>query len=156
MVIQNAELDENVTKRWRWNLGGLAYQARPSASDDWDSYPPTVAATMDGGFVADFITTGSLNCDRLNGGTINGQTIYGGTITGAAITSNYGVHYTQIAGGLLTVQCSGNGENYPTMIENGWTLKIGGQNVSLENQSQAYFKQFTWQSIFDYLAGHIN
>ena len=31
------------------------------------------------------ITTGYINCDRLNGGTINGQDISGGTISGAAI-----------------------------------------------------------------------
>lgn len=45
------------TKCWRWNLGGLAYLSRASASDPWTV---VTAATMDGGFVADFITTGSL------------------------------------------------------------------------------------------------
>ena len=45
------------TKCWRWNLGGLAYLSRASASDDWTV---VTAATMDGGFVADFITTGNL------------------------------------------------------------------------------------------------
>ena len=28
MTVQNAELEDNATKRWRWNLGGLAYQDR--------------------------------------------------------------------------------------------------------------------------------
>lgn len=45
------------TKCWRWNLGGLAYLSRVSASDPWTV---VTAATMDGGFVADFITTGTL------------------------------------------------------------------------------------------------
>ena len=45
------------TKCWRWNLGGLAYLSRASASDPWTI---VTAATMDGGFVADFITTGTL------------------------------------------------------------------------------------------------
>ena len=45
------------TKCWRWNLGGLAYLSRASASDSWTV---VTAATMDGGFVADFITTGTL------------------------------------------------------------------------------------------------
>ena len=45
------------TKCWRWNLGGLAYLSRASAADNWTV---VTAATMDGGFVADFITTGSL------------------------------------------------------------------------------------------------
>lgn len=45
------------TKCWRWNLGGLAYLSRPSASDPWTI---VTAATMDGGFIADFITAGTL------------------------------------------------------------------------------------------------
>ena len=136
------------TKCWRWNLGGLAYLQRQTAADDWTV---TTAATMDGGFVADFITTGSLNCDRLNGGTINGQTITGGSITGAEITSNYGVHYTKINGGLLTVSCSGAGENYPTIAESGWTFRIGGEHVSLENTSVPYYHQFKWSDIMTWL-----
>ena len=47
----------DATKCWRWNLGGLAYMSRAQASDDWTV---VTAATMDGGIVADFITTGSL------------------------------------------------------------------------------------------------
>ena len=46
------------TKCWRWNLGGLAYLSRASASDDWTV---VTAATMDGGLVADFITAGTLS-----------------------------------------------------------------------------------------------
>ena len=155
MVIQNAELDENVTKRWRWNLGGLAYQARPSASDDWDSYPPTVAATMDGGFVADFITTGSLNCDRLNGGTILGQTISGGSVTGATVQS-YGAHntYTKISGGLIEIQNLGYGENYLTLKENNAILQIGGENVAIQDQG-AYIS-LKWIDIMRYLNNHLN
>ena len=64
LTIQNAELDENVTKRWRWNLGGLGYQERPSAADDWDLFPPSAAMTMDGSIVANFITTGELNANN--------------------------------------------------------------------------------------------
>jgi len=55
--IANNVLYSNATKCWRWNLGGLAYLERETASDPWTV---TTAATMDGGFVADFITTGSL------------------------------------------------------------------------------------------------
>ena len=48
---------EQSTKCWRWNLGGLAYLTRSTPADPWTV---TTAATMDGGFVADFITSGSL------------------------------------------------------------------------------------------------
>lgn len=46
------------TKCWRWNLGGLAYMERPSG--DPTAWTIKTAATMDGGIVADFITTGLL------------------------------------------------------------------------------------------------
>lgn len=45
------------TKCWRWNLGGLAYLDRTSASDPWVAH---VAMDMNGEMVADFITTGTL------------------------------------------------------------------------------------------------
>ena len=110
---------------------------------------------MDGGFVADFITTGSLNCDRLNGGTILGQTISGGSVTGATVQS-YGVHntYTKISGGLIEIQNLGYGENYLTCYENGATLQIGGQNVAIQDEG-AYIS-LKWIDIMRYLNNHIN
>lgn len=140
------------TKCWRWNLYGLAYLQRDTASDDWTV---TTAATMDGGFVADFITTGNLNCDRLNGGTINGQTISGGTVTGATVTS-YGAHntYTKITGGLIEIQNLGYGENYLTLKENNAILQIGGENVAIQDQG-AYIS-LKWIDIMRYLNNHIN
>ncbi len=66
----------------RWNINGKAILTRNSPSDPWTV---KVAETIDGGIVADFITSGTMSCDRLNGGTINGQTINGGTITGTVI-----------------------------------------------------------------------
>ena len=67
----------------RWNINGKAILTRNSPSDPWTV---KVAETIDGGIVADFITSGTMSCDRLNGGTINGQTINGGTINGTVIT----------------------------------------------------------------------
>ena len=49
-----------------------------------------LAMTIDGQIVADYITTGTMNCDRLKGGTINGQYIYGGTVEGACLKSSTG------------------------------------------------------------------
>lgn len=86
-------------KRWRWSQNGLGYMYRTSTSAPWQG--PTVAITNDGKISANFITTGSLSCDRLNGGTINGQTISGGTISGAKITS------TGTGGALVTIQQGG-------------------------------------------------
>lgn len=88
------------TKCWRWNLGGLAYLSRESPTDDWTV---VTAATMDGGFVADFITSGTMSCDRLDGGEINGQTITGGQINGAVIRSQSANGSVLISSGSLVV-----------------------------------------------------
>lgn len=45
------------TQCWRWNLGGLAYLDRASASDSWQVH---VAMDMNGQVSADFIKTGEL------------------------------------------------------------------------------------------------
>lgn len=53
---------EQATKAWRWNLNGLGYLHRTYPSDDWTV---GIAMTMDGQIVADYITTGTLNADRV-------------------------------------------------------------------------------------------
>lgn len=83
-IANNLDYDQ-ATQCWRWNLGGLAYLSRSSTADPWTV---VTAATMTGGIVADFITSGTMSCDRLNGGTISGQTISGGSVSGATITSS--------------------------------------------------------------------
>ena len=55
-IANNVDYDQ-ATKCWRANLGGWAYQHRDTAADEWEVI---TAATMDGGFVADFITSGTL------------------------------------------------------------------------------------------------
>lgn len=102
------------TKCWRWNLGGLAYLERESAADDWTV---TTAATMDGGFVADFITTGNLIANNgvfeldMSSGQVTMQNgDFSGTITstngaigGFTITSNsLGTPLGQVGCGMAT------------------------------------------------------
>lgn len=65
-IANNLDFDQ-ATKAWRWNVAGLAYLSRNSVNDDWTV---GIAATMDGGFVADFITTGYMLADRIKGGTL--------------------------------------------------------------------------------------
>ena len=106
---------EQATKCWRWNLGGLAYLHRDYPTDDWDA---SVAMTMEGEVVADFITSGTLQSILIKGNTIQGNDISGGTITGtsisgtnisggtisgAHITSNSGNKYLDIQGGEIQV-----------------------------------------------------
>ena len=139
------------TKCWRWNLGGLAYLSRESASDDWTA---VTAATMDGGFVADFITTGALSCDRLDGGQINGQSIVGGTINGASIISQGSNSRVQINGGNITVYDNptnffhiyknSNSDYYVALGSDKWACQKPGSYIELD----AY-------DIFEYLQNHI-
>ena len=75
------------TKIWRWNQNGLGYANSKDANGNWEF---DLAMTIDGQIVADYITTGSMNCDRLKGGTINGQYIYGGTVEGAYLKGSIG------------------------------------------------------------------
>ena len=54
---------------WRWNWAGWA------CSKNGYEGPFVMAATIDGGFVADFITTGNLNADLLTTGTLNANMV---------------------------------------------------------------------------------
>lgn len=104
--ICNATTIDQSTKRWRWSQNGFGYMHRDNTTDAWTG--PTVAMTMDGSIVADFITSGTMSCDRLNGGEINGQVIrggniYGTNIDGAHITSHDGNQYLDIVGGQIQV-----------------------------------------------------
>ena len=55
-IANNTDFD-HATKAWRWNINGLAYLHRDYDTDNWTV---GLAATMDGGIVANFITTGEL------------------------------------------------------------------------------------------------
>ena len=148
------------TKCWRWNLGGLAYLSRAQASDPWTV---VTAATMDGGIVADFITSGTMSCDRLDGGVINGQTINGGQINGSEINGSVIKSYyndstangsVQIAGGSIIVNNDAN--NYLRVQNKSnnnkfWTL--GSDRIACSNGSQ-YVEFNTWDAMY-YLSTHI-
>lgn len=54
-------------KVWRWNNGGLGYSERGYNG------PYTTAITQDGAIVADFITTGILNAQRIKSGVLQSQ-----------------------------------------------------------------------------------
>ena len=95
------------TKVWRWNQKGLGYANSKDANGNWEF---GLAMTIDGQIVADYITTGSMNCDRLKGGTINGQYIYGGTVEGAYLKGSIGeiggfdIHSNDLSIGDATLQ----------------------------------------------------
>ena len=153
--IANNVFYSQATKCWRWNLGGLAYLSRETASDDWTV---VTAATMDGGFVANFITSGTMSCDRLDGGEINGQTITGGTITGSVITSYRNNDSANgsvlISGGSLIV--NNDADNYLRVQRKSNTnvfLVLGSDRLACSNGSQ-YVEFSTWDAML-YLSQHV-
>lgn len=88
--VADALTDETALHRWIWTYGGLMHQYRPDISQPWSDTLPNAAMTMDGKIVANYITAGTMSCDRLNGGEINGQTIRGGYIYGTTLSGARG------------------------------------------------------------------
>lgn len=72
-IADNKDLDKAV-KVWRWNSGGLGYSS--SGKDG----PFGTAMTSDGKIVADYISTGNLDCSVLNVSNIHGDSILVDTI----------------------------------------------------------------------------
>lgn len=72
-IADNQDLDKAV-KVWRWNSGGLGYSS--SGKDG----PFGTAMTSDGKIVADYISTGNLDCSVLNVSNIHGDSILVDTI----------------------------------------------------------------------------
>lgn len=62
-IADNEDIDK-AQHIWRWNINGLGY-----SSTGIDG-PYGLAITMDGKIVADFITTGTMSAERINGGTL--------------------------------------------------------------------------------------
>ncbi len=64
LLIMDTDDITTAKKVWRWNINGLGY-----SSTGYDGTYGT-AITMDGGIVADFITAGTMQADRIKGGTL--------------------------------------------------------------------------------------
>lgn len=124
----------------RWNINGKAILTRETPNDNWEV---KVAETIDGGIVADFITSGTMSCDRLDGGEINGQTIKGGTITGSTINSPSPQGLTGsvlISGGTLAVVNGTSGYFRVTYNDDpGKYFALGGQNCAGADENQGIY-----------------
>lgn len=150
----NPNLDQ-ATAISRWNINGKAILTRANPNDPWTV---KTAETIDGGIVADFITSGTMSCDRLSGGAIDGQTIKGGTITGSTIKSyrndSADNGSVEISGGSLIVNNDAN--NYLRVQNRSnnqifWTL--GSDRIGCSNGTQ-YVEFNTWDAMY-YLSTHI-
>lgn len=68
LYILDTDSPETATRMWRWNMGGWGY-----SNDGGKTY--TVAATMDGAIVADFIKTGTLDADLVTVKNIKAENV---------------------------------------------------------------------------------
>lgn len=88
-LIMNTPSIETATRVWRYNQNGWGHGKRDSLTED---FTYTIAATMDGAFLADIITAGTLRGVTIIGesGTIGGWTINPDSISssGAVLHSN--------------------------------------------------------------------
>lgn len=84
ILIMNTPDINTATKVWRWNQNGLGFSANGYNG------PFTTAITMDGKIVADFITAGGMNAERITAGTLKGIEIIAtvGKIAGWNIVGN--------------------------------------------------------------------
>ena len=93
-IADNKDLDKAV-KVWRWNSGGLGYSS--SGKDG----PFGTAMTSDGKIVADYISTGNLDCSVMNVSNIHGDSILVDTIGALNGINQQTDSYQYIKTGLL-------------------------------------------------------
>jgi phage minor structural protein len=93
-IADNKDLDKAV-KVWRWNSGGLGY------SSNGKDGPFGTAITSDGKIVADYISTGNLDCSVLNVSNIHGDSILVDTIGALNGINQQTESYQYIKTGLL-------------------------------------------------------
>ena len=93
-IADNKDLDKAV-KVWRWNSGGLGY------SSNGKDGPFGTAITSDGKIVADYISTGNLDCSVLNVSNIYGDSILVDTIGALNGINQQTDSYQYIKTGLL-------------------------------------------------------
>lgn len=140
ILIMDTDSKETATNVWRYNLGGWGVSHNGYAG------PYTMAATLNGGFVADFITAGVLRgLEIINGnGTFHVDT--NGNVTASSIDINNGsgtfrvlpngtvqASALQMTGGRINM--STNSENYDAinLSYSGWNMQITPLQIEFKN-----------------------
>lgn len=121
ILIMDTENIETAQHVWRWNKNGWGY------SENGYQGPYKLAATIGGGFVADFITVGTMLANRIKGGTL----ALGGVGNGNGVCAVYD------AAGNLVGQISNAG----------FLLKKGKMEMSSSGREEIYI-DLKWQFTF--------
>ena len=69
ILIMNTNSKDTATKIWRFNINGLGYSHSDTPGQAYDG-EYGLAMTMDGAFVADYITAGTMSANLIRGGTL--------------------------------------------------------------------------------------
>lgn len=105
LLIMDTNSTDTATKVWRWNINGLGYSSNGYAG------PYSLAMTMDGSIIADFIKSGVLTGIEINNGSGTFHVdANGNLIANSLVSSN-----ANITGGRLTT--FSNSGNYKTQID---------------------------------------
>ena len=122
--IEQCSLDqpglENAINVWRWNNGGFGF------SKNGYNGPYTVAITQDGKIVADFITTGTLNCAQL---TVINLVAQGVQLTGNFRSTNGNFFADMWAGVFKMGQNNGTQDNEYVGLSSASTDPDNGKGV---------------------------
>lgn len=102
-IADSKDLDKAV-KVWRWNSGGLGY------SKTGINGPFGLAMTQDGKIVADYISTGNLDCSVLNVSNIHGDSILVDTIGALNGINQKTNNYQYVKTGVLSTDSNGTKE----------------------------------------------
>ena len=155
------------TRVWRWNQNGLGYANSKDKNGDWIF---GLAMTIDGQIVADFVTTGTIDANKVNvinvkaksvdaenitGSVISGKTISGGTVSGAKIVSDTSSGKVIIDNGMITVDLKG--DVWFSIHKGDYTLDISPTKWGLH--SKFYNDTWGWiwlnpAEVFKYLSEH--
>ena len=123
------EIRTKANRYWRWNLNGLGYydknntRGNPSytGGGSSDGRNLRLAMTMDGHFIADYITAGTMYANRVRGGTL----ALGGSDQG------------DYKNGSLYIYNSGN-QPIGSWTRNGIDIKSGSISIHNENNSKTF------------------
>lgn len=121
-IADNKDLDK-ATKVWRWNSGGLGY------SSTGKDGPFGTAITSNGKIVADYITTGNLDCSVLNVSNIHGDSILVDTISALNGINQKTGEYQYVKTGILRKD-SGNHDIYGIAVGKITTTEDGALDTT--------------------------
>lgn len=158
LLIMDTNSIETATKVWRWNINGLGYSSNGYAG------PYSLAMTMDGSIIADFIKSGVLTGIEINNGSgtfhvdangnlianslsSNNANITGGSIviSGSDETSGVKIHYGM-------VDCYNEHFGLQTKIDYTGIYGIADQNYSI---GTSYMNNYNNHYI-SIMPGHFN